>query len=50
MKEGDFALIGESATLEYAAEKDCSLMLIGNNLNSVGYGLATPIGSDLRDR
>ena len=49
VKDGNFALLGESPILEYEAQRDCDLVMVGGNLNSVGYGVATPLGSKYRD-
>lgn len=39
----------ESSVNEYQNEREpCNTMKVGNNLDSKGYGVATPIGSDLK--
>ena len=46
---GRFAFLVESTTNDYINHrKPCDTMKVGNNLNSIGYGIATPLGSDLR--
>ncbi len=37
VKNEDFAFFMESATLEYALERDCDLLQVGGLLNSKGY-------------
>ncbi|XP_076118201.1 glutamate receptor-like [Mytilus galloprovincialis] len=49
-ENGKYAYLIESSTNEYKnTRKPCDTMKVGNNLDSKGYGIATPIGSDLRD-
>ena len=44
-----YAFLAESTTIEYINEqKPCDTMRVGANLDSKGYGIGTPIGSDLR--
>ena len=50
VKRGNYIFLGESTSLDYITSRHCDLMKVGGNLNSIGYGLATPIGSELRDR
>ena len=39
----------ESTMNDYKNErKPCNTMKVGSNLDSKGYGVATPLGSDLR--
>ncbi len=39
----------ESTTNDYINQrKPCDTMKVGSNLDSKGYGIATPLGSDLR--
>jgi len=39
----------ESTTNDYANQRQpCDTMKVGNNLDSKGYGIGTPLGSDLR--
>lgn len=39
----------ESSVNEYLNERQpCNTMKVGNNLDSKGYGIATPIGSELK--
>jgi hypothetical protein len=47
--KGKYAFLLESSVNEYLNErKPCDTMKVGNNLDSKGYGIATPIGSDLK--
>lgn len=47
--KGKYAFILESTMNEYYNQKQpCNTMKVGDNLDSKGYGVATPIGSDLR--
>lgn len=49
VREGNYAFLIESTTNEYLnLRKPCNTMKVGPNLDSKGYGIATPIGSDLR--
>ena len=46
---GRYAFLTESTTNDYVNNrKPCDTMKVGNNLDSKGYGIGTPIGSDLR--
>lgn len=36
--------------LDYAVQRDCNLTQIGGLLDSKGYGIATPKGSEWRDK
>ncbi|XP_046575056.1 glutamate receptor 1-like [Haliotis rubra] len=48
--KGKFAFLLESAMNEYFNQrKPCNTMKVGRNLDSKGYGIATTLGSDLRD-
>ena len=48
---GKYAFITDSMSAAYFnGRKPCNTMKVGSNLDSTGYGLATPIGSELRDR
>ena len=48
--KGKYAFLLESSVNEYLNErKDCDTMKVGENLDSKGYGIATPIRSDLKD-
>ncbi|XP_076446347.1 glutamate receptor-like [Babylonia areolata] len=48
---GKYAFLIESTTNEYHNNrKPCDTMKVGSNLDSKGYGVATPMGSDIRDR
>jgi ionotropic glutamate receptor len=48
-KKGKYAFLLESSINEYLVERQpCDLMKVGDNLDSKGYGIATPIGSDLK--
>ncbi len=45
----NYAFLLESSLNEYQNErKPCNTMKVGSNLDSKGYGIATPIGSDLK--
>lgn len=47
--KGKYAFILESTMNEYFNQKQpCNTIRVGENLDSKGYGVATPIGSDLR--
>jgi hypothetical protein len=47
---GDFAFLLESTLNEYVNEREpCNTMRIGENIDAKGYGIATPLGSDLRE-
>ena len=44
-----YAFLAESTTIEYINEqRPCDTMKVGANLDSKGYGIGTPIGSELR--
>ena len=44
---GKYAYLLESSVNEYLNERyPCDTMKVGNNLDSKGYGIATPIGLD----
>lgn len=48
-ENGKYAFLIESTTNEYTNMKiPCDTMKVGTNLDSKGYGIATPVGSDLR--
>ncbi len=48
-KKGKYAFLLESSINEYLIERQpCDIMKVGSNLDSKGYGIATPIGSDLK--
>lgn len=44
VKEGNFAFLMESTTLDYVVQRDCNLTQIGGLLDSKGYGIGTPKG------
>ncbi len=47
--KGKYAFLLESTMNEYYNQrKPCNTMKVGGNLDSKGYGIATPLGSDLR--
>ena len=47
--KGKYAFLLESTMNEYHNQrKPCNTMKVGDNLDSKGYGIATPIGSTLR--
>ncbi|XP_060554333.1 glutamate receptor-like isoform X2 [Ruditapes philippinarum] len=51
VRKGNYAYLMESTTNKYTnMRKPCDTMQVGPNLDSKGYGIATPIGSDLRDQ
>ncbi|ESO10960.1 hypothetical protein HELRODRAFT_190246 [Helobdella robusta] len=46
-----YAFLIESTTNDYINQiEPCDTMKVGSNLDSKGYGVGTPLGSDLRDR
>ncbi|CAF0794953.1 unnamed protein product [Rotaria sp. Silwood1] len=48
--KGKYAFLLESTKNEYINERlPCNTMKIGLNLDSKGYGIATPVGSELRE-
>ncbi|CAF1418200.1 unnamed protein product, partial [Rotaria sordida] len=48
--KGKFAFLLESTLNEYVNERNpCDTMRIGENIDAKGYGIATPLGSDLRE-
>ncbi|ESN96492.1 hypothetical protein HELRODRAFT_143692, partial [Helobdella robusta] len=50
-KKGKYAFLTESTQNEYTNQrKPCDTMKVGGNLDAKGYGIGTPIGSDLSDR
>ncbi|KAL8564050.1 hypothetical protein ACOMHN_016339 [Nucella lapillus] len=49
VKKGGYAYLGESTAVEYAVARDCDLTNIGGNLDSKGYGIATPTDSVYRE-
>lgn len=47
--KGKYAFLLESTMNDfYNQKKPCNTMKVGGDLDSKGYGVATPIGSDLR--
>ena len=47
--KGKYAFLLESTMNDYYNQKKpCNTMKVGGNLDSKGYGIATPLGSDLR--
>ena len=47
--KGRYAFLLESTMNEFHNQrKPCDTMKVGDNLDSKGYGIATPIGSDLK--
>ena len=47
--DGKYAFLLESTTNEYHnRRKPCDTMMVGQNLNSNGFGIATPIGSEIQ--
>jgi len=48
-ENGKYAFLAESTTIDYMNQQvPCDTMKVGSNLDSKGYGVATPLGSDLR--
>ena len=46
---GRYAFLVESTTNDYINQRrPCDTMKVGSNLDSKGYGIGTPLGSDLR--
>ena len=46
---GKYAFLLESTMNEYSnQQKPCNTMKVGDNLDSKGYGIATPLYSDIR--
>lgn len=46
---GKYAFLVESTTNDYHNQrKPCDTMMVGQNLNSNGFGIATPIGSEMK--
>ncbi|XP_014668419.1 PREDICTED: glutamate receptor 4-like [Priapulus caudatus] len=49
--KGKYAFLLESLTNDYEnTRKPCTTMRVGSNLDSKGYGVATPHGSELREK
>lgn len=49
VRQGKYAFLIESTTNDYTNQRQpCDTMKVGGNLDSKGYGVATPRGSDLR--
>ena len=49
VREGKYAFLIESTTNDYINQRQpCDTMKVGGNLDSKGYGIATPFGSELR--
>ncbi|XP_053971522.1 glutamate receptor 1 isoform X2 [Hylaeus anthracinus] len=49
-RKGKYALLIESPKNEYINEREpCDTMKVGRNLDAKGFGVATPLGSPLRD-
>lgn len=49
VKAGGYAYLGESTAVQFAMYRDCDLTNIGGNLDSKGYGIATPTDSPYRE-
>ncbi|CAF1507484.1 unnamed protein product, partial [Didymodactylos carnosus] len=48
--KGKYAFLHESIKNEYTNERvPCDTMIIGSSLDLKGYGIATPVGSELRE-
>ncbi|XP_022240427.1 glutamate receptor 1-like isoform X1 [Limulus polyphemus] len=49
--KGKYAFLLESTTNDYINERQpCDTMKVGRNLDAKGFGVATPLGSGLRDK
>ncbi|GBN59388.1 Glutamate receptor 1 [Araneus ventricosus] len=49
--KGKYAFLMESTKNDYINERQpCDTMKVGRNLDAKGYGVATPLGSNLRDQ
>jgi len=49
VRQGKYAFLIESTTNDYINQRHpCDTMKVGSNLDSKGYGIGTPRGSDLR--
>lgn len=49
VRGGKYAFLIESTKNDYTNQRQpCDTMKVGSNLDSKGYGIATPRGSDLR--
>ncbi|KAF0295768.1 Glutamate receptor ionotropic, kainate 2 [Amphibalanus amphitrite] len=46
VRQGNYAYLMESTTLDYIVQRDCNLTQVGGLLDSKGYGIATPAGED----
>lgn len=47
--KGKYAFLLESTMNDYHNQRTpCNTIKIGNNLDAKGYGVATPLGSDLK--
>jgi ionotropic glutamate receptor len=49
-KDGQYAYLMESTTIEYIVERSCNLTQIGGLLDNKGYGIATRKGERERER
>lgn len=47
VKSADYAYLMESSMLEYAIQRDCELMQIGDLLDQKGYGIGLPKGKKM---
>lgn len=47
---GNYAFLMESTMLDYVIQRNCNLTQIGGLLDNKGYGLATPKGSEWRNK
>ena len=49
VRQGKYAFLIESTTNDFKNQRQpCDTMKVGSNLDSKGYGIGTPLGSDLR--
>ncbi|VDK61886.1 unnamed protein product [Gongylonema pulchrum] len=49
VKNSEYAYLMESSMLEYAVERDCSLLQIGGLIDQKGYGIGLPKGMHVFD-
>ncbi|MGH0164537.1 UNVERIFIED_CONTAM: hypothetical protein FKN15_060058 [Acipenser sinensis] len=48
--QADYAFLMESTTVEYVTQRNCNLTQIGGLIDTISYGIGTPMGSPYRDR
>ena len=44
VKQGGYAYLMESTSIDYVVQQNCNLMQVGGLLDAKGYGIATPMG------